>query len=1500
MSDKGEKSIKVIYFTGKQGGWRVWNRKFMARANRCGYKKMLEGTLKIPTQHTINLIEAKDEADYTAADKKNLELFKLNEKAYEDLLLSIDGESKSGKVAFNLVDNAVTPENPDGNCKIAWDRLVNKYAPKTAPSYIHLKKEFANSKLKSAAHNPDDWITDLEFLRTQMNNVKIVGKTDLTEVDLIIHILSNVPEDYEVVVSKIEEQLKDLTTTVKLEDVRTDLSSRYKRIQKNEEETTNEKGLSSRTIEQLAELDETALAAFIKQFKGLCSKCGKYGHKGADCKGSGQKDDSPYDKDRGNRGQCYYCGKFGHQKADCRQRKRDIEQKDKENAAKFAAGEAQDDSESESESEEESMTELGFTAHRATKKFQTFQSEKALKCTIQGTPYPSFTENTWYGDSGASCHITNDDTDMYDVKNINELIGGIGPDAIVATKMGKKKCVIKQANGSTIEKILYPCKYSKDASDNLCSITSEQSKGATLSSDEKNNILLNYPDGSTISFDRRLKTKDGWVGGVDIVPIAESGKAENIKAKSIHVNDLHEQLSHPDEATTRQTGRAMGLNVTGSFKPCEACLVGKAKKTRISKDPNKNDYLPGEHISIDISSPKTRSRTGKKHWLLAVDTCTDASWSWFLKKKDEQYDILLGFIKDLRAKHGKQVKFIRCDNSGENRKLEELCKNEGLGITFEYTAPGTPQQNGKVERKFATLYGRVRAMKIASGLPKNLSDGFWAEAANTATVLDNILLTSNRDSSPFQQFFGKGIKSIVPISTRKFGEMVVVYQNKMKAKMKDRGTTCIWLGYAADHAAGTYRVYNQRTQQVIFTRDVQFLKQTYGEYHKAKAEEAEREKSNTPMTILDDDDSDSDDDIPALNHNVVSDDESSDEEDEENLLEGEPDGNLLGTGYVSQSSEGEESEGESEAPDSNPKLLRELKKLDTSYNPTIKTHETGREESEAARLLVDITKVTNNQQDDSTKQQFEEPRTFQEAWYHPDEYQRKMWREAIRKEYRDMIKHKVWRRTSKRQIPSNRRCIKCKWVFKIKRNGVFRARLVACGYSQIPGVDFSENFSPVVHDITFRALLEIMILCGYYAKIADVETAFLHGKLEEEIYMECPLGMKEVGLGDVNSEEDAVLLLQSIYGTVQSARQYFKKAVRILKEIGFTGGDMDPCLFWRKSSKGTCYIALYVDDNLLVGDLAAIDEVIELLRSKGFILKVEDKLTDYLSCEIVLSKDRKKAWLGQPHLIANLDKKFGDKVKNLRTYKTPGTPNLNMIRDKSQTISREDQKLYRSGVGMLLYLVKHSRPDIANPVRELSKVLDGTTPAAMKEMYRVIKYVLDTRSKGLRIEPTFGDSGPWDLVCFSDSDYAGDPESRRSVSGFILYVKGVPISWRSKAQRSVTLSSSEAEWVALSEAVKEIMFVVQLLESMKIKVKLPVTVRVDNVGAIFMSKNISTSSRTKHVDIRTKYVNEYVEDGIIKIIFVQSSDNDSDIMTKNVSGDLLEKHVEKLIVDKRA
>jgi hypothetical protein len=149
-------------------------------------------------------------------------------------------------------------------------------------------------------------------------------------------------------------------------------------------------------------------------------------------------------------------------------------------------------------------------------------------------------------------------------------------------------------------------------------------------------------------------------------------------------------------------------------------------------------------------------------------------------------------------------------------------------------------------------------------------------------------------------------------------------------------------------------------------------------------------------------------------------------------------------------------------------------------------------------------------------------------------------------------------------------------------------------------------------------------------------------------------------------------------------------------------------------------------------------------------------------------------------------------------------------------------------------LSQHSRPDISNVVRELTKCLDGATPEAFREMLRVIKYVIDTSTLGFKIEPKSLDNQLlWNIVLYSDSDWAGDKDNRRSVSGFIMFLCGVPLVWRSKQQKSVALSSSEAEFVAASEAVKEIIFVLQLLESMSIQVKTPVVVCVDNMGAIF-------------------------------------------------------------------
>jgi hypothetical protein len=528
-----------------------------------------------------------------------------------------------------------------------------------------------------------------------------------------------------------------------------------------------------------------------------------------------------------------------------------------------------------------------------------------------------------------------------------------------------------------------------------------------------------------------------------------------------------------------------------------------------------------------------------------------------------------------------------------------------------------------------------------------------------------------------------------------------------------------------------------------------------------------------------------------------------------------------------------------------------------------------------------------------------EPKKYKEAWDHPDPFQRNKWREAIRKEFGDMEQRKVFKKIKRSNIPKGRRCVKHKWVFKVKRNGVFRARLVACGYSQIPGVDYTENYAPVISDVTYRILLICEIVWGLTSKIVDVETAFLHGDLEEgqEIFMDCPEGIKH--------EDDECLQLQkTIYGLVQSARQFFKKLVACLKEMGFQGGVADPCLMTRRNDKGIVFIGIYVDDCYCCGHEAAIEQTIKQLKESGFGVKVEDNLNDYLSCNIVFDKLKTKAWLGQPHLIKNLEQKFGELVASLQRYRTPGTPGVRITRpaknEEFETVDESEKTLYKSGVGMLLYLVKHSRPDIANVVRELSKMMDGATPAAFKELKRVIKFVLDTRTFGLKIEPKLGDKEKWSMTIYTDSEYAGDTETRISVGGFIVFLLGVPILWKSKAQRSVTLSSAEAEFVSLSEAAKEIKFVVQILESMGIVVEIPIIVRVDNVGAIFMSENASTSSRTRHVDIRYHFVREYVEDGFIRIIFVRSEENLADEFTKNVTGDIYDAHVNEYMTEKKA
>ena len=288
-----------------------------------------------------------------------------------------------------------------------------------------------------------------------------------------------------------------------------------------------------------------------------------------------------------------------------------------------------------------------------------------------------------------------------------------------------------------------------------------------------------------------------------------------------------------------------------------------------------------------------------------------------------------------------------------------------------------------------------------------------------------------------------------------------------------------------------------------------------------------------------------------------------------------------------------------------------------------------------------------------------------------------------------------------------------------------------------------------------------------------------------------------------------------------------------------------------------------------------------------------------LGCEFHMNKEKTRGWLGQPSIIKSLEQKFGERAMRERLSLTPGTPRFiaRRLENPDNKVSPEEHETYRSGVGTLLYLTKHSRPDICNPVREISKTMDAPAPVHLKEMYKLIRFVLSTNDFGLKFK-LMKSMKKWALKALSDSDFASDKETRTSIYEYIIYFCGIPIAWRSKGMKSVVLSTTEAEYMALSEVVKELKFINQLLQTMNIEVESPITVYVDSVRAIWLSDNRTTSDRTKHIDTRTSFVKEYQEDGKIINKFVKSEDNEADIYTKNATNIIFQRHQKKLVWDK--
>ncbi|KAE9323261.1 hypothetical protein PF008_g17414 [Phytophthora fragariae] len=381
---------------------------------------------------------------------------------------------------------------------------------------------------------------------------------------------------------------------------------------------------------------------------------------------------------------------------------------------------------------------------------------------------------------------------------------------------------------------------------------------------------------------------------------------------------------------------------------------------------------------------------------------------------------------------------------------------------------------------------------------------------------------------------------------------------------------------------------------------------------------------------------------------------------------------------------------------------------------------------------------------------------------------------------------------------------------------------------------------------------------------------FLYGKLEEEIYMELLEGLRELlELAEAEGEDDVVcMLLQSLYGLKQASRVWNETIDKHLKSMGFEPADADPCVYTRGEGEDECIVCLYVDDMLIVSRQKTVIASVKAGIAEKFRIKDLGRARFILGIEIDYDMERRTLGISQKAYTESIIKKYGQ--ENAKPCLTPLEPGVQLTKaDEPQT--EEDKakmksKPYRSLVGNLMYLACGTRPDVSVAVAKLSRFLENPGEKHWDAGIKVVRYLLKTKDVRIVYDGLLGTQ----LEAYSDADWAGNRDDRRSVSGMLLMLCGAPVVWRSTFQKTVALSSTEAEYMALSDCVKECIWMRRLLKDIGAEQVGATVIYEDNQGAMALAKNVGYQARTKHINIRYHFIREKVVSNQVELEYVDT------------------------------
>ena len=486
--------------------------------------------------------------------------------------------------------------------------------------------------------------------------------------------------------------------------------------------------------------------------------------------------------------------------------------------------------------------------------------------------------------------------------------------------------------------------------------------------------------------------------------------------------------------------------------------------------------------------------------------------------------------------------------------------------------------------------------------------------------------------------------------------------------------------------------------------------------------------------------------------------------------------------------------------------------------------------------------------------------------------------------------------------PPGRKILQCKWVFNTKYLGNgeierYKARLVVKGFLQKYGIDYIEIFSPVVRMEVLRLLLTIAAALDWEIHQMDVKTAFLHGELEEDVYVYQPEGYV------VKGKENLVWKLhKSLYGLKQAPRVWHFTLAKFLVASGFKQLKKDRCVFVKLSDGDVCYVSAYVDDLLIIGNNMSVVNEFKRQISAQFTMKDLGEVKYILGWHIHRDRANRTIFINQEKYMEKILERYGQ--TETRGCHIPMQANT-ILKESDRPADPADVALmqqypYREVIGSLMYLMIGTRPDLATLIRQTSRHLTNPGLVHWQALKQGLRYLRGTSTHGIMLGGKHCqhmiERGNF-LSAYVDADYANSDVNRRSATGYVTQLcGGSPISWRSQLQTMVTLSSTEAEYIALAACVQELLYLKMLLSELGIQQTEPILVHEDNQSCIKIVNNPAAHGRTKHIDVKHFFVQEAQSRKEILLQYIQSADQIADIFTKALPGPAFQKLRHKLQV----